>query len=41
LFVTLSGIYLWYVLRAEQRVGAGLLGAGAIAFFGIVYALVH
>src|SRR5882672_4653577 len=38
LFISASGIYLWYVLRAERRVGIGLLVAGALTFFGIVYA---
>ncbi len=39
LFLTVSGLYLWYVLRAERKVGIGLLSAGALSFFGIVYAL--
>ncbi|HLH54877.1 MAG TPA: PepSY-associated TM helix domain-containing protein [Verrucomicrobiae bacterium] len=41
LFVTISGVYLWYVLRGERAVGLVLLGAGALSFFGIVYALIH
>ena len=41
LFLTVSGLYLWYVLRAERKVGIGLLAAGALSFFGIVYALWH
>ena len=41
LFITASGVYLWYVLRAERRVGLGLLAAGAASFSGIVYALCH
>ncbi|HEY5910782.1 MAG TPA: hypothetical protein VJA21_09290 [Verrucomicrobiae bacterium] len=41
LFITLSGMYLWYVLRAERRIGIGLLAAGAISFFSLVYALIH
>lgn len=41
LFLTVSGLYLWYVLRAERRVGISLLAAGALSFFGIVYALWH
>jgi hypothetical protein len=41
LFLTFSGVYLWYALRAERRIGLCLLTAGAIAFSGIVYALVH
>ena len=41
LFVSLSGIYLWYVLRAERRVGVLLLFAGGLTFFGMAYALCH
>ena len=41
LFISVSGIYLWYMLRAERRVGAILLFAGALSFFGMVYALSH
>lgn len=39
LFVSVSGIYLWYVLRAERRVGFILIFAGAVSFFGMAYAL--
>jgi len=39
LFISLSGIYLWYVLRAERLVGFILLTAGALSFFGMAYAL--
>jgi len=41
LFISLSGIYLWYVLRAERSVGLILLGAGAFSFFAMAYALSH
>ena len=41
LFISVSGIYLWYVLRAERRVGLALLFAGALSFFGLAYALSH
>lgn len=41
LFLTMSGIYLWYVLRSERRIGVTLLIAGAASFFGMVYALWH
>lgn len=40
-FITLSGIYLWAVLKAERRVGLALLGAGMMSFVGVVYAVVH
>ena len=41
LFISVSGIYLWYVLRAERKVGFILLAAGALSFFGMAYALSH
>ena len=41
LFVSFSGIYLWYILRAERRVGLLLLFAGGLTFFGMAYALCH
>ena len=41
LFISVSGIYLWYVLRAERSVGFILLFAGALSFFGMAYALIH
>jgi hypothetical protein len=39
LFISISGIYLWAVLRSERRVGIAMLIAGAICFFGMVYAI--
>ena len=39
LFLTVSGVYLWVALRAERRVGLGLIAAGAFSFAGIVYAV--
>ncbi len=41
LFISVSGVYLWYVLRAERTVGVILLVAGALSFFGMTYALSH
>jgi hypothetical protein len=41
LFISVSGIYLWYVLRAERTVGLILLCAGALSFFGMAYALIR
>ena len=40
LFVSVSGIYLWAVLKAERRIGLGFLGAGALSFAGLIYVLV-
>jgi hypothetical protein len=39
LFITLSGIYLWVALKAERRVGVILICAGALTFWGLVYAV--
>src|ERR1043166_8053511 len=41
LFVSLSGIYLWYMVRAERQVGLFLLFAGGLTFFGMAYAFCH
>lgn len=41
LFVSVSGIYLWYVLRAERRVGFVLLFTGALSLFAMAYVLSH
>ena len=41
LFISVSGIYLWYVLRAERKVGFVLLGAGAVSFIGLAYAICY
>jgi hypothetical protein len=41
LFISISGVYLWYAIRAERAVGLWLLGAGAASFVGIIYAVVR
>ncbi len=38
-FITMSGVYLWFVLRSERRIGIVLLAAGAFSFFGVLYAI--
>ena len=40
LFLSVSGVYLWAVIRSERKIGVMLLLAGAISFAGIVYAVV-
>lgn len=40
-FISVSGVYLWAVLRSERRIGLALVGAGAVSFFGILYAVIH
>lgn len=39
LFISISGIYLWYVLRAERKLGFILLFAGTFTFFALAYVL--
>jgi hypothetical protein len=41
LFISISGIYLWWTLKAERRVGAVLLSAGILTFFGLMYAVIR
>ena len=41
LFISITGIYLWYAIRAERRVGIALLAAGAVTFFGLIYAVIR
>jgi hypothetical protein len=41
LFITTSGVYLWWALRAERRVGLMLLSAGVLTLVGLIYALLH
>ena len=40
MFLSVSGVYLWAVLRSERRVGLALLAAGALSFAGLVYAVI-
>jgi hypothetical protein len=41
LFISLSGVYLWWAIKAERRIGLALLGAGAVTFFGLIFAILH
>lgn len=41
LFTSLSGVYLWWAIKAERRVGMALLAGGAATFLGLVYAIVR
>ncbi len=41
LFITVSGLYLWYLLRSERKFGILLLVAGAVTFCTLIYAIVH
>jgi hypothetical protein len=39
LLISMTGVYLWYVLRAERRVGVVLMVAGGLSLVGMAYAL--
>lgn len=41
LFISLSGVYLWWAIKAERRIGLALLATGAFTFFGLIYAVVR
>ena len=41
LFISLSGVYLWWAIRAERRIGIALLAGGAATFAGLIYAVVR
>lgn len=40
-FISISGVYLWAVLRSERGPGLALLAAGVVSFMGIVYAVIQ
>lgn len=39
LFISATGIYLWFAIKAERRIGLARIGAGALTFCGFVHAL--
>lgn len=41
LFITLSGVYLWWSLRAERRVGLAMLSAGVATLAGLAYVILR
>jgi hypothetical protein len=41
LFISLSGVYLWWAIKAERRIGYAVLTAGAFTFAGLVYAVIR
>jgi hypothetical protein len=41
LFISISGLYLWWAIRAERRIGIALLTAGAATFVAFVYVALH
>jgi hypothetical protein len=41
LFITVSGVCLWYILRSDRRIGLALLAFGFMSLVSLVYAIVH
>ena len=41
LFISISGVYLWWAIKAERGTGAVMLTAGAATFAGLIYAIVR
>ncbi len=41
LFISISGVYMWWAIKAERKIGAALLTAGTLTFAGLVYAIVR
>jgi hypothetical protein len=39
LIISASGLYLWFAIKAERRVGLAVLAAGAVCFAAYVYVL--
>jgi hypothetical protein len=41
LFISLSGVYLWWAIKAERRIGLTLLATGMATLFGLVYVVLR
>jgi hypothetical protein len=41
LFLSVSGIYLWWVLKAERRIGLALVSAGTLTLFALIYVVLR
>ena len=39
LFISATGVYLWFAIKAERRIGLALLGAGTASLCALVYGL--
>jgi uncharacterized protein len=39
LFISASGIYLWWFIKSERKIGLLLVAAGAITCVGVIYAI--
>jgi hypothetical protein len=41
LFISLSGVYLWWAIKAERRIGFALLTTGVATLCGLVYVVLR
>jgi hypothetical protein len=41
LFLSVSGVYLWAVLKSERKTGIAFLIAGVLSFLGIIFGLIQ
>ena len=41
LFISITGMYLWWAIRAERVIGLALLSAGVVTLFTLVYVIVR
>lgn len=41
LFISVTGVYLWWAIKAERRIGFTLLAGGAATFAGLIYVIVR
>ena len=41
LFITITGIYLWWTIKAERRTGIALLSAGIVTFVALIYVVIR
>jgi hypothetical protein len=41
LFITISGLYLWWAIKVERRIGLFIACAGALTMFGLIFAILH
>ena len=41
LFISASGVYLWWAIKGERRIGFTLLAGGAATFAGLIYVIVR
>ena len=41
IFISISGVYMWWAIKAERRIGAALLTAGLVTLAGLMYAVIR